>query len=36
MLAVVWQGLFRALAPLDAEAMMRAHIDMIFGARSGA
>lgn len=36
MLAVVWQGLFGHLSPLDVEAMMRAHIDLIFGERSGA
>ena len=34
MLAVVWQGLFGHLSPLDVEAMMRAHIDLIFGERS--
>lgn len=28
--SVLWQGLFGRLAPLDAAAMLRAHIDMIF------
>jgi AcrR family transcriptional regulator len=36
LLAVVWQGLFGKHAPLDALAMLRVHIDLIFGERSGA
>jgi len=28
--AVIWQGLFGRLAPLDATAMLRSHLDMIF------
>ena len=31
MVAVIWQGLFGRLAPLDATAMLRVHIDLIFG-----
>jgi AcrR family transcriptional regulator len=30
MVAVVWQGLFGKFAPLDVDAMMRAHINLIF------
>lgn len=33
MVAIVWQGLFGAYAPLDALAMLRVHIDLIFGPR---
>jgi hypothetical protein len=33
MVAVIWQGLFARLAPLDAMAMLQAHIDLIFGER---
>lgn len=33
MVAVIWQGLFAQLAPLDAMAMLRVHIDLIFGKR---
>lgn len=33
MVAIVWQGLFGAYAPLDAAAMLRVHIDLIFGPR---
>jgi len=29
--AVIWQGLFGAQAPLDAAAMLRVHLDLIFG-----
>jgi hypothetical protein len=32
-LAVIWQGLFGKHAPLDASAMFRVHLDLIFGAR---
>jgi AcrR family transcriptional regulator len=34
LLAVVWQGLFGKHAPLDALAMLRVHIDLLFGERS--
>ena len=33
MVAVIWQGLFARLSPLDATAMLRVHIDLIFGER---
>ena len=33
MIAVIWQGLFGRHAPLDATAMLRVHLDMIFGER---
>ena len=29
--AVIWQGLFGQYAPLDAVAMLRVHLDLIFG-----
>ena len=32
MVAVIWQGLFGHIAPLDAAAMLRVHLDLIFGA----
>jgi AcrR family transcriptional regulator len=32
-IAVIWQSLFGRHAPLDATAMLRVHLDMIFGAR---
>jgi AcrR family transcriptional regulator len=32
-IAVIWQGLFGKHAPLDAMAMLRVHIDLIFGER---
>ena len=31
MVAVIWQGLFGRFAPLDADAMLRVHLDLIFG-----
>ena len=31
MVAVIWQGLFARHAPLDAAAMLRVHLDLIFG-----
>jgi AcrR family transcriptional regulator len=34
MVAVMWQGLFGRHAPLDAMAMLRVHLDLIFGERS--
>jgi len=33
MVAVIWQGLFARHAPLDATAMLRVHLDLIFGER---
>lgn len=33
LVAVVWSGLFERFAPLDVAAMMRAHLDIIFGER---
>ena len=33
LLAVIWTSLFNAHAPLDVAAMMRAHLDIIFGER---
>jgi AcrR family transcriptional regulator len=34
--AVIWQGLFGRQAPLDAAAMLRVHLDLIFGGRRAA
>ena len=36
MVAVIWQGLFARHAPLDATAMLRVHLDLIFGERMAA
>ena len=36
MIAVIWQGLFGRFAPLDAAAMLRVHLDLIFGEGSRA
>jgi AcrR family transcriptional regulator len=33
MIAVIWQGLFARHAPLDAQDMLRVHLDLIFGER---
>jgi len=33
LVAVIWSGLFERFAPLDIAAMMRAHLDIIFGER---
>ena len=33
LVAMVWQGLFGKHAPLDAAAMLKVHIDLIFGER---
>ncbi|WP_448044525.1 TetR/AcrR family transcriptional regulator [Bradyrhizobium liaoningense] len=33
MIAVIWQGLFARHAPLDAQEMLRVHLDLIFGER---
>ncbi len=35
MVAVIWQGLFGRFAPLDVAAMLRVHLDLIFGEGSG-
>ncbi len=35
MVAVIWHGLFGRHAPLDAMAMLKVHLDLIFGERSG-
>ena len=34
--AVIWHGLFERLSPLDTAAMLRVHIDLIFGERRAA
>jgi AcrR family transcriptional regulator len=34
LVAIIWRGLFDRFAPLDAAAMMRAHIDILLGPRS--
>jgi hypothetical protein len=34
LLAVVWSGLFERFEPLDARALMYAHLDLLFGERS--
>jgi AcrR family transcriptional regulator len=36
LIAVLWKSLFERHAPLDAEAMLRTHLDLIFGERSSA
>lgn len=36
LVAVIWQGLFGKQAPLDAAAMLRVHIDLIFNERRAA
>ena len=33
LMAVIWQSLFARHAPLDAQAMLRVHLDLIFGER---
>ncbi|WP_245427964.1 TetR/AcrR family transcriptional regulator [Bradyrhizobium sp. MOS003] len=33
MIAVIWQSLFARHAPLDAQEMLRVHLDLIFGER---
>lgn len=33
LVAIVWQGLFDRFAPIDVEAMMRTHLDLLFGER---
>src|SRR5438477_260477 len=32
--AIIWNALFGRLAPLDVRGLMRAHLDVLFGARS--
>jgi AcrR family transcriptional regulator len=34
LVAIVWNGMFERLAPLDVRELMRAHIDLIFGAET--
>jgi AcrR family transcriptional regulator len=34
LVAIIWRGLFDRFAPLDAAAMMRAHIDILLGPRN--
>jgi AcrR family transcriptional regulator len=34
MIAVIWKSLFERHAPLDADEMLRVHLDLIFGERS--
>lgn len=34
LIALVWKSLFERHAPLDADAMLRTHLDLIFGERS--
>ena len=34
LIAVIWQSLFARHAPLDAQEMLRVHLDLIFGERS--
>jgi AcrR family transcriptional regulator len=36
LVGIIWEGLFDAYEPLDVEAMMKAHIDFLFGTRRGA
>jgi len=31
LVAIIWSGLFDRFEPLDAEALMRAHLDLLFG-----
>jgi AcrR family transcriptional regulator len=33
LLAIIWSGLFERFAPLDVRELMRAHLDLLFGAR---
>lgn len=33
LISVIWQSLFERHAPLDAQAMLRVHLDLIFGER---
>jgi hypothetical protein len=31
LMAIIWSGLFERFTPLDVRALMRAHLDLIFG-----
>jgi Tetracyclin repressor-like, C-terminal domain len=33
--AIIWNGLFGRFAPLEIRDLMRAHLDLLFGERSG-
>ena len=33
LVAIVWSGLFDRFEPLDVAALMRAHLDLLFGER---
>jgi hypothetical protein len=35
MVAIIWSGLFERFAPLDVSALMRAHLDVLFGKEEG-
>jgi hypothetical protein len=34
LVAIIWSGLFDRFAPLDVAALMRAHLDLLFGDNS--
>ena len=34
LMAIIWNALFERFAPIDAGALMRAHLDLLFGERS--
>jgi AcrR family transcriptional regulator len=34
LVSIIWNALFRRLAPLDVRELMRAHLDVLFGSRS--
>lgn len=36
LISIVWSGLFERFAPLDVPAMVRAHLDIVFGERKSA
>ena len=33
LVAIIWNGLFDRFAPLDVEALMRAHVELLFAPR---
>ena len=33
LVAVIWSGLFERFEPLDVRAMMKTHVDLLFGPR---
>jgi hypothetical protein len=35
LVAIVWNGMFEKLAPLDVRELMRAHLEILFGDRRG-